>query len=194
MTEEPQDQKEGADGGDQDTPVRPLPVKPESQIGDAEEASFRVIQDTVGRLIRRELQVVRQEIRAELHIGPLPHEKTLEAYERIVPGSARMIFTNFEEQGRHRRKMESYPLVSGNYRSFAGLGCGLLVTLCFLFVSYLLIKGGHGWEGTVLGTVDLVGLVAVFVYGSNVLRDERIRKARIMTGGGDENENKDQKR
>lgn len=56
------------------------------------------------------------------------------------------------------------------------------MTLCFLFVSYSLIKNGPGWEGTVLGTFDTVGLVTVFIYGTNVVRDERIKKARIMTG------------
>lgn len=93
-----------------------------------------------------------------------------------------MIFTNFEEQGRHRRKLENYALVWGNYRSFAGLGCGFVVTIVVMVLSFLLIRDGYGWEGTLLGTVDLAALVGVFVYGSHVLRDERIRKAKIMTG------------
>lgn len=146
---------------------------------------FLAIRDQLGRLIRQEVRqeitIVREEIR-ELHIGPLPHPSTLERYNQIVPGSAKMIFDNFEEQGRHRRELEKYALHWGTIRSFAGVVCGLIVTLCFLFVSYSLIKNGHGWEGTVLGTFDIVGLVTVFVYGTHVVRDERVRKARIMSG------------
>jgi uncharacterized membrane protein len=171
----------------------PLPSSTEGEPDDID-AEFRVIQETIGRLLRQEMRVVRQEIRSEFHVGPLPHEKTLEGYDRIVPGSANMIFTEFEQQGRHRRDLEFYTITWGNYRSFAGLACGLIVTLSFLIVSYLLIKGGHGWEGTVLGTLDLVGLVAVFVYGSNVLRDERVRKAKIMSGQEDEAGKGDQQR
>jgi hypothetical protein len=33
--------------------------------------------------------------------------------------------------------------------------------------------------------IDLVGLVAVFIYGSQVRRDERIRKAEIMVSPGE---------
>ena len=51
-----------------------------------------------------------------------------------------------------------------------------------MILSYDLIKSGHGVEGTILASVDLVGLVAVFVYGSHVLRDERVRKTEIMAG------------
>lgn len=185
MADEP-DGRDGQDEGAQgDVAPAPLPRSAEGE-SDEVDAEFRVIQETIGRLLRQEMRVVRQEIRSEFHVGPLPHEKTLEGYERIVPGSANMIFTEFERQGRHRRELERYTIVWGNYRSFAGLVCGLIVTLSFLIVSYLLIKGGHGWEGTVLGSIDLVGLVAVFVYGSTVLRDERVRKSKLMGGQEDE--------
>jgi len=167
-----------------------LPPRSVEAADDSEpvDADFRVIQETIGRLLRQEMRVVRQEIRAEIYSGLLPHERTLEAYERISPGAARMIFTNFDEQGKHRRAIELYTITWGNYRSFAGLVRGLIVTLAFLLVSYLLIKGGHGVEGTVLGTLDLIGLVAVFVYGTQVVRDERVRKAKIMMGQNDEDE------
>ncbi|WP_369256946.1 hypothetical protein [Geodermatophilus amargosae] len=51
------------------------------------------------------------------------------------------------------------------YLQWAGLIAGLIVTLCFLGVSAWLINGGNEVAGTILGTVDLAALVAVFVYG-----------------------------
>jgi hypothetical protein len=45
-----------------------------------------------------------------------------------------------------------------------GLLCGLIVALAFLGVSASLIDGGSSLAGTVLGTVDIIGLVSVFVF------------------------------
>lgn len=132
--------------------------------------------------VRRELVMVRQEMRAEFHSGPLPDPKTFEGYEHIVPGSAKMIFDNFREQGQHRMRMESYALRWGNYRSFAGLACGFVIAMSFLWASYQLIQDGHDVAGTILATVDLVALVGVFIYGSQALRNERVRKAEVMAG------------
>lgn len=150
------------------------------------DADFRVISERIGRLIRQEMVVVREEIRAELHIGPLPHHSTLEAYEKIVPGSAKMIFDNFAEQGQHRREMEKYALKWGTIRSFAGLACGFIVTMAVLIFSFILIGDGHDVAGTILATVDLVALAGVFIYGTHVLREERVEKARIMSGRKEE--------
>ncbi len=42
---------------------------------------------------------------------------------------------------------------------------GLIVALAFLGVSGWLISDGHELAGSILGTVDLVALVTVFVIG-----------------------------
>ncbi len=41
----------------------------------------------------------------------------------------------------------------------------MVVALAFLGAAYRLIQDGHSLAGTVLGTVDLTALVAVFVLG-----------------------------
>lgn len=55
-----------------------------------------------------------------------------------------------------------------------------------MILSYDLIRNGHEVAGTILASVDLVGLVAVFIYGTHVVRDERIKKAEIMRGRGEQ--------
>jgi hypothetical protein len=47
----------------------------------------------------------------------------------------------------------------------------LVVALAFLYASYRLIQDGHSLAGTVLATVDLTALVAVFVLGRLSQRD-----------------------
>jgi uncharacterized membrane protein len=200
MADNPNDRddrsKQAAQGDDLPAPLpRPGDEQREEQRREEEpvDGEFQVIREQIGRLIRQEIRqeitIVREEIR-ELHIGPLPHEKTLEAYERIVPGSAKMIFDNFEEQGKHRRYLEKYALKWGTVRSFAGLACGFIVTMIVLIFSYMLIADDHGVEGTILATIDLVALAGVFVYGTHVLREERVQKAKIMAGRQDEDKAK----
>jgi uncharacterized membrane protein len=167
----------------------PVPVEEE----EPDEPPIQVDVEPIRRLLRQEIYVVRQElrqeirqdIRAELHIGPLPHQDTLAGYERIVPGSAERIINAFVAQGEHRQEIESYAVKWDNIRSFAGLGAGLIISILVMILAYDLIRTGHGTEGTILASIDLVGLVAVFVYGTHIVRDERIRKSQIMVGLGE---------
>jgi uncharacterized membrane protein len=172
---------------------RPLEIPVPTAEGEAEALPPTLNVEPIRQLLRQEIYVVRQElrqeirqeIRAELHIGPLPHERTLEGYERIVPGSAEKIINAFVAQGEHRQELETYALKWDNIRSFAGLGAGFIISILVIAVAYDLIRTGHGAEGAILIAIDLVGLVAVFIYGSQVRRDERIRKAEVMVGPGE---------
>lgn len=51
------------------------------------------------------------------------------------------------------------------FLQWTGLFLGFLTTLAFLGVSAWLIDGGASVAGTILGTIDLVALVTVFVIG-----------------------------
>jgi uncharacterized membrane protein len=176
----------GEDEGRRPRVEIPVPVAE----AEAEAPAPEVIVEPIRQLLRQEITIVRQElrqeirqeIRAELHIGPLPHERTLEGYERIVPGSAEKIINAFVDQGEHRRRIESYAIKWDNIRSFAGLGAGFVISILVMILAYDLIRTGHGTEGTILASVDLVGLVAVFVYGTHIVREERLKKAEIMVG------------
>ena len=59
----------------------------------------------------------------------------------------------------HRQAMDQ----GQSKRSFAGLVAGFLIAVMFLGVAAWLISSGHEIVGTVLGSVDLAGLTAVFV-------------------------------
>jgi uncharacterized membrane protein len=111
----------------------------------------------------------------------MPPPEMLREYGEVYQDAPRIILQSFEAQGVHRRRIEDYAVKSASRRSYAGLIVGFVVAMAFLIASFLLIMAGHGWEGTVLGTIDIVGLVAVFVYGSQVTRAERERKTEIMS-------------
>jgi hypothetical protein len=59
---------------------------------------------------------------------------------------------------RYRQARERY------YLNMAGLVTGFIIALAFLAVSGWLINGDHDAAGVILGSVDLVALVSVFVY------------------------------
>ena len=181
------------DGDEEDAEFRPPEIPVPTAEAEAEAHPPAINVEPIRRVVRQEIhneihlvrQELRQEIRAELHIGPLPHERTLEGYERIVPGSAEKIINAFVAQGEHRQRLETYALKWDNIRSFAGLGAGFIISVLVILVAYDLIRSGYGTEGAILIAIDLVGLVAVFIYGSQVRRDERIRKTETMVGPGE---------
>jgi putative copper export protein len=81
-----------------------------------------------------------------------------------------------ENQSAHRIYLEKTVIRGDNKRANWGLFCGYSLCIMVLIMSFILIRGGHDVAGTVLGTADLVSLVSVFVYGTNVRRKERERR------------------
>ena len=66
--------------------------------------------------------VVTQQVRMELeaYAGPIPPPSILRQYDEIQAGFADRIMTQFEEQGRHRRKLESRVIWDNIISSAAG--------------------------------------------------------------------------
>lgn len=65
-----------------------------------------------------------------------------------------------------------------------GQWSGLLVALCVICCSTFLVAGGHEISGTVLGTVDVVALVARFLSGSGSGVDGPTSGGRTTGQGG----------
>lgn len=101
-----------------------------------------------------------QSPRIRSHEGLLPDAAQLQIYESIVPGSAKRMLDQWEQENQHQRLME-----------LRGLNYALGVALSFLLISFVVIMTGilqheaaGTVSGTVLGTVDIVALVSVFLY------------------------------
>jgi uncharacterized membrane protein len=126
-------------------------------------------------------QRVIHELIAELKIssfsGPLPPPEILAEYERIIPGGANRIMVMAETQAKHRQELERAVVTSNNRRSNIGLWLGFLVVMFITWAAYDAIMAGHGLAGTVLGTVDIVTIGGLFIYGSQSQRAERREKA-----------------
>ena len=105
--------------------------------------------------------------------SPLPHPATLEHYNRIIPGAAERILVMAEEQAKHRRDMESRVITSDIVNAKLGRTLGFIVGCIAIAGGVLLSLQGQPIVGTVFGGLYLVGMVSVFVYGSQQRRKER---------------------
>jgi uncharacterized membrane protein len=112
--------------------------------------------------------------------SPLPHPATLEHYNRIVPGAAERILVMAEAQATHRRDIESRVIKSDIVTSKLGLTLGFVVGCIAIVGGVFLALQGQQIVGTVFGGLYLVGMVSVFVYGSQQRRKEREARQRIQ--------------
>ncbi len=99
------------------------------------------------------------------HSGPLPDVETLRGYNEIIPNSAERLLKHMEIQREHRIELEKKALRSSLTQSNTGQYMAFFIALIFGAGAYDLIKSGHDIAGTILGSVDLVGLVSVFILG-----------------------------
>jgi uncharacterized membrane protein len=111
--------------------------------------------------------------------GPLPPPEVLKEYNDILPGLADRIMKMAEKQSTHRQKIEDNVIGSDAYRANAGLWMGVGVAVLSILAGTYLIAIGHDWAGVSMGTVVVVALAGVFVYGSISRRQERSAKSGV---------------
>ena len=105
--------------------------------------------------------------------GPLPPPRTLEGYERVIPGSANRILELVERQSEHRMQMEKALISGDSRRSYLGLIAGFILSGVVICGGIYLVATDHDWAGASMIGVSLVGLASVFVYGSRGRGDEQ---------------------
>jgi uncharacterized membrane protein len=110
------------------------------------------------------------------YAGPLPHPDILRNFEEIVPGSAQRIFSQFEEQSSHRRKMEATVISSGAFSQHVGTISSALIGLIGVGGGIWLTHEGKDLEGlsTCFGT--LAALVGTYLFQKTRQRQELSEK------------------
>lgn len=87
-----------------------------------------------------------------------------------------------ERQSAHRIDLEKSVIAADIRRANLGVAAGFIVALAFLVGSVVLVLSGYAVAGTIFATVDIVGLVATFVYGTERRRKEREDRAKMLAG------------
>lgn len=108
---------------------------------------------------------VRTLISREFFSGPLPPPKVLKSYETILPGTAERIIQMAEREQSHRHSMDTLALNGDIDKDRRGQNYGLLLALSFAVITVVLGLNGLETLAAIIGSVDLVALVTVFVIG-----------------------------
>ncbi|MCD4830777.1 MAG: DUF2335 domain-containing protein [Anaerohalosphaeraceae bacterium] len=109
--------------------------------------------------------------------GPLPPPQVLSQYDEIIPNGAERIMVMAEKQGEHRRTLEKTALDTDSRNSLLGVIFAFVIGIVTVVTGAIVIIKGHSWPGTLLGSAGLIGLVSVFIYGTQQKRQERKSKA-----------------
>lgn len=99
------------------------------------------------------------------HSGPLPDAETIRVYAEVIPDGGDRLMTTVEKQLEHRLAAEKYADRRAFNQASTGQWMGFLIAIVFGLIAWHLISHGYEIGGTILGSVDLVALVAVFITG-----------------------------
>ncbi len=112
----------------------------------------------------------------KLWSGPLPPPDILREYNEVIPNGAERIFKRSEKQSDHRMQLENLAVSTELKQSSRGQHYGLIIAFSFLIAAFVLAYTGHDTAGIILGTVDIFGLVSIFVLGKYNQKEDLNKK------------------
>ena len=112
----------------------------------------------------RRLGTVSAYYQATYHSGPLPSASELAEYNRVVPGLAEQITTEWRTETQHRRRMEQTGLTAAVRAHRRGQYIGLLLVLFVSALGAWLTYEGKSTVGVAAMIAPLAGIAGVFVY------------------------------
>ncbi len=98
---------------------------------------------------------------------PLPPALLLREYEQFIPGISKDLHDTYKDEVKHRRGLDSWTVKGGIVLSFVGVVFGLIIALTGFYVAWDLAQKGHDGVAALIAALDIVAIVAVFVYGTN---------------------------
>lgn len=119
---------------------------------------------------------------ATAYAGPIPPPDLLRQYEELDPGRAAKILNVAERQSDHRMDIERKVITSDIRRSWAGLAAAFILSLTTVCIGGYLVYLDHDTAGATIATAGLGSVVGTFIYGTKSQREERVEKAKLMSG------------
>ncbi len=123
------------------------------------------VEQAIKRLPKEDRRQVRQAIFQKGHSGPLPDADTIRVYSEVIPDGGNRLMQTVETQLKHRIESEKTADRRLLNQSSTGQWMGMFIALAFGLISWDLIRNGNEVGGTIIGSVDLVALVTVFITG-----------------------------
>lgn len=99
------------------------------------------------------------------HSGPLPDGETIRIYAEVIPNGGDRLMKNVEIQSAHRIEIEKIGVTRSYNQSSTGQWMGFVIAILFGCICWDLARAGMTVTASIIGTVDLVALVTVFITG-----------------------------
>lgn len=117
--------------------------------------------------------VVISALKQESFSGPLPHPRLLKEYDEIQPGFAERIVAMAEREQAHRFACDDKVVGSAVASSKRGQWMGYSIAIIFGAIALTLGLLGHVAVASIIGGLDIVALVAVFVTNRPAKSDDK---------------------
>lgn len=110
-------------------------------------------------------QVIVRALTIQRHSGPLPDGETLRIYSEVIPDGGNRVMATVETQLIHRIDLEKESVKRSYNQSSTGQWMAFFIAIVFGVIAWDLAKSGQEVTASIIGGIDLVGLVAVFITG-----------------------------
>jgi uncharacterized membrane protein len=161
-----------------------LPAPPQAATQEMEKSVEQVLREKAPEVLNsipppqkaKLAQLTIHQESVSIRASPLPDPSELAAYNSIIPNGADRLLKMVEAQSAHRIDMERIMITSKETQASRGQYFGLIIGLAGLIcATYAALKGQPAFGGTI-GSVTLVSLVSVFVYGQYQKRQDLNQK------------------
>ncbi|MEP2689170.1 DUF2335 domain-containing protein [Maribacter dokdonensis] len=132
---------------------------------DSEEIPVEVAKVIKDLPIEKQQTVIKALSIKKHYSGPLPDGESIKIYNEVIPDGGNRLMSTVEKQLEHRINVENIGVRRTFNQSSTGQWMGFIIAIVFGFISWDLAKSGFTVAASILGTVDLVALVAIFITG-----------------------------
>lgn len=144
--------------------------KPSTQVPKNQEQKEEEIPVEVAEVIKdlpkeKQKTVIKALAVRSHYSGPLPDGESIRIYNEVIPSGGDRLMSTVEKQLAHRIDIEKTGVKRSFNQSSTGQWMGFAIAIIFGFIAWDLAKAGFTVAASILGTVDLVALVAVFITG-----------------------------
>lgn len=110
--------------------------------------------------------VQRLAMKMEQYSSPHPHPEHLERYAALYPDAPRIVFESFNEQGQHRREMETMYMKGSERRATIGQWLAFVLVAGAIAGGAYAFSKGFEWAGGVVIVAALGGGIVLAISGS----------------------------
>jgi len=137
------------------------------KVIDAPHGAIEIIQE-ISALPDEERETILEafSIKEHHHSGPLPDAESIQIYNEVIPNGGERLMQTVEKQSQHRIELEKVGLKRSFNQSSTGQYMGFVISIVFGLIAYDLAKDGAQLVPAILGGLDLVALVTVFITGN----------------------------